>query len=184
MPSIIGAGLVPLSVGYLLVTTIKTWGHWRIVTIHQGSLSELACHAQCIPVALAVADDQLVHWTEDFPAHLSKTAIHRYLCQSKAELLASQSYHLTLSVSLLGQIQQIHCWLLNPIMIQQLCQPYQAVGFRIQALEPISYLHSRQLPPCQDKNGLRAFLAQDLQPAIDTAIKLACRTDWASEPAS
>lgn len=182
MPRIIGAGLQCLTAEEsVLVIVRQQWAYFRLLAIHRGSLLDLAHHASELPVAMAIQDDSLSHWLEEFPRHLSPASIAHYLQHHKAELLTSTDQHLTMAVHRLGQTQQVHCWLLSRTIFRQEYQAYLAAGFRIRAIEPLSYLNDRPEPPYRDPQRLLDHLTPVAQAVAKQSLKLACRRNWATE---
>lgn len=182
MPRIIGAGLQCLTPEKSILVIVRPhWAHFRLLAIHQGPLLNLAQQAKELPVAIAIQDDSLSHWLEEFPRHLSQASIVHYLHHHKAELLHAADQHLTMTMHRLGQTQQVHCWLLSRAIFMQECQTYLATGFRIRAIEPLSYLHDRSEPPYRDPQHLLDLLAPTELTAAKQSLKLACRRNWATE---
>lgn len=168
---------VPSTTDHLLVLVKKRLKAWRLMAIYQEPLPPLSLRAKKVPIALAMPSEQLIHWTEEFPAHLSQTAIFHYVQHSKADLLAKPTEHLTLHFCPKAHhSQQVLAWVWNEPQCQRWCQPYQQLGLTIAALEPIDYVRQRAIPLYQDPKGLsHSWLDQS---ALHLALKLACRHDW------
>lgn len=181
MPRTIGAGLQGVNTEYWLAIVRPCWAHFRVLAIHRGTLSDLSAHASGLPVAVALSDDVVSHWLEQFPKHVSHASMLAYLQRYKAELLSSHQQHLTTYVQALGPIQQLHCWLLHHTHFWQACQPYLKAGFQIRAVEPLSYLNDRAGLSYRDPEGLLDRLKPDERTMAQQTLKLACRTNWATE---
>lgn len=181
MPRITGAGLHNLGSDYLLAIVRPCWSHFRVLAIHQGALPDLSAQAAGLPVAIAISDEMISHWLEEFPKHVSHASMLAYLERHKAELLSSGQQQLTTLVRRLGAIQQLHCWLLQHANFRQACQPYVSAGFRIGAVEPLSYLNDRAELSYRDPRRLLDRLKPDQHATAQKTLKLACRTNWATE---
>jgi len=178
------AGLIALNNDgseYLLVIVVHKWRKWRLIQIYRGTLSYLRLYSQHCALALVVPDDQVLHWLEEFPPFMSKSAILRYLKQTKPELLNNPSHHLTLNplTDNASHLQYLRCWLLTEETRLAICAPFQAKGFTLSALEPLSCLTDRPLPRYGDQSHCLQRLSPTLLPQALLALKVACRHNWA-----
>ncbi len=178
------AGLSPLqknSPDYYLALVTRKWFRWHIEAIHYGQLAYLKTYCHLIPIALAVSDDDILHWTEEFPSHLSMKVINAYLRLSKPELLADPANSLTLEKLTPAATHSIsiRCWLLTAQVRHKLWQTWQQYDLSIGALEPFSCLEARTAEPYTDKQQLLANINPSHQAAVFRALKLACRHHWA-----
>ncbi len=179
------AGLSPLkedSQDYCLVLVARKWFRWHIKAIYHGQLAYLRIHCQHLPIAIAILDTLVIHWTEEFPPHLSLEAIHAYLKLAKPELLANPANTLTLEKINVDSTHSlsIRCWLLTELTRHELCQTWQNNGLSISALEPLSYLDARPTEAYEDQQHLLATIDPSHQTAVFRALKLACRRNWAA----
>lgn len=173
--------LTPDGSDYLLALVTCKWRRWRLIQIYHGTLAQLQPHGQNLTIAFALPDEHVLHWLEEFPAHMPTVTILRYLKQSKPELFSQPSHHLTLEPLLErgSRHRRLRCWWLSAESRQAICQPFQAQGLFIAALEPLSALAARSTPNYQDRSQCLQRLAPELVAPALRAIKVACRHNWA-----